>query len=1182
MQIDTKHLGIIELNHWMAFLRQYPEDAHLRLAILAAFPIALTPDLLYKIWLNFTPAETRKNHLHRLTIVSDILHSSLCREIGRDLYEMHDDIRTMLTDALHESENGTDTIIRLAKFLRAYVLYNPHKIPSAAFQEAQQWLADSYLEPNKAAQKILGLLKEENANPVAADKVDYFLNWSKQRRHLAAKKTANGSTDILNTTEQFIRGIRDFKNGKVEEAMANLEGIRDLIESDEGDGKGFSTAIPSEVWQAMNGDIPMKKSNANDLIEREISEQTGRLDLSRCGLTKIPEAVFEMTWLNELILRHEYYDWNNNERYSSPNKGINNRFDVLPANISKLKDLTVLILPEGNIQDLSPLKNTLLLTHLDFRDNQVTDLSPLDELFALKYLTFRSNQVRDLSPLENLVNISYLTFWGNQIEDLTPLRRLKDLSHLNIGTNLISNITPISDLSKLNYLDARNNQITDITPLIGMMERGIPIVMEPQWQADRRNINLYGNNGIEGKLIGLINGDYQGEILVHLKENKENLKNQNTSNFISKFCWFIDISLENSQDMFSNIQMQQNNISITDDPFEENKIKAAINRLRDTGFEIVDLDMELVSLTDEEKLRQIISHSTERPKVFISIRLDASFVLTKAQSENGTTLYSSYNHVNRKLTGQLLAYIFHSRLKENSEIQSATILEDPNNVFLQELEEAEIIGIASSIQATSQPNLVSDFETFIADILGDAIGEAEGRFDNIYTQPQVDETALFDFLKLENHLEPNEKPEGSFRLNTTLRENSWMVKTANDVYFIRVNNSSNGTSIEMVQKMSREAAVAFIEIENLKIGNAVSIGNWENSWVYSNLLFENEAILKQKLTKFLKIEIITHSLFIGVEKYEHYPYCFEAGNDLQRLKEVLIQQYGFPEADRYCTVIRDEDATRKNIMNAFRGLRQKVKANDRVLIYYVGHSYMDKDTNLSYWIPTEANQGEDLLASLISESDIKDTIKDINSKHTLLISDSIYSGVMVTRAARPQQNNFDEWEKDRSRWAFYSGRDSLEQEGNGDGASFTFKIIEILINQYDDKINIDALANQAIRQMNDFGNQPPYIGPIHGAGHDGGQFVFTKTAYQLDAQYQRKLIEEGKLEMVFDNLLYWVREQRELSDLEKELIGLAGRFNRLEGDVNVGIVAKEREDMERNKIIAGLLKLLQEVGDLES
>src|SRR5690242_9367551 len=72
------------------------------LACHASFPLVLTPDLLYRIW-GFFVREAP------WSAVADVLLSSLCHEVGYELYEMSRPIRKMLLEELQsDSMYGQD------------------------------------------------------------------------------------------------------------------------------------------------------------------------------------------------------------------------------------------------------------------------------------------------------------------------------------------------------------------------------------------------------------------------------------------------------------------------------------------------------------------------------------------------------------------------------------------------------------------------------------------------------------------------------------------------------------------------------------------------------------------------------------------------------------------------------------------------------------------------------------------------------------------------------------------------------------------------------------------------------------------------------------------------------------------------------------------------------------------
>ncbi len=94
------------------------DRTHLDLAYHAAFPLVLTPDLLYKIWLRFVPQAP-------WTAVARVLLSRLCREVGYELYEMDIAVRNLLLTELKEDERfGQKQLEKLADFLTNYVTQN--------------------------------------------------------------------------------------------------------------------------------------------------------------------------------------------------------------------------------------------------------------------------------------------------------------------------------------------------------------------------------------------------------------------------------------------------------------------------------------------------------------------------------------------------------------------------------------------------------------------------------------------------------------------------------------------------------------------------------------------------------------------------------------------------------------------------------------------------------------------------------------------------------------------------------------------------------------------------------------------------------------------------------------------------------------------------------------------------
>lgn len=137
--------------------RQRFGEAHLYFAYHAAFPLALNPDLLYRLWANFQ----RDIHGELLNIpwlaVADLLLSSLCDEVGYELYEMDKAVRNLLLRELQDNSRfGKQRIDELSDFLLTYVReqLESHDPYIRDFAQAQKWTALAYTKPSEAAREL--------------------------------------------------------------------------------------------------------------------------------------------------------------------------------------------------------------------------------------------------------------------------------------------------------------------------------------------------------------------------------------------------------------------------------------------------------------------------------------------------------------------------------------------------------------------------------------------------------------------------------------------------------------------------------------------------------------------------------------------------------------------------------------------------------------------------------------------------------------------------------------------------------------------------------------------------------------------------------------------------------------------------------------------------------------------
>jgi internalin A len=221
-----------------------------------------------------------------------------------------------------------------------------------------------------------------------------------------------------------------------------------------------------------------------EIIWQAKETRATRLDLGNCGLTELPDALFELTWLETLILsnRRTSYTLEEKEleliRFDTQNKGERNRLKFISPKIRLLRGLKNLIAYAptnvedlsrsedlNDLSDLSPLKDSTSLKLLDLRNTQVSDLSHLKDLKSLQQLDISSTQVSDLYPLKDLTALQKLSISSTQVSNLYPLKDLTALQKLSIDETSVSDLSPLSNLTALQKLFINNTQVSDLSAL---------------------------------------------------------------------------------------------------------------------------------------------------------------------------------------------------------------------------------------------------------------------------------------------------------------------------------------------------------------------------------------------------------------------------------------------------------------------------------------------------------------------------------------------------------------------------------------------------------------------------------------------------------------------------------------------------------------------------------------------
>ncbi len=305
------------------------------------------------------------------------------------------------------------------------------------------------------------------------------------------------------------------------------------------------------------------------------------------------------------------------------------------------------------------------------------------------------------------------------------------------------------------------------------------------------------------------------------------------------------------------------------------------------------------------------------------------------------------------------------------------------------------------------------------------------------------------------------------------------------------------------------------------------------------------------------------ALLIGIDDYDSMPKLKTAVNDVNELRRVLIERYGFkPDHIR---MLRNKDATRTNIETALVRLSREAAPADSVLIYYAGHGQYSEDNQLAWWVPVEGNLREE--GTWILDAAVRNYVASMRARHVYLIADSCFSGALFaeSRGVEVLPRTVGELMRDkyysklyskRSRWGLTSGgTEPVADKGMNGHSVFAYHLLKYLKENDEPYLIPSRIADQVIPLVSRNADQLPRSQPLQGAKDEGGQFVLrlVSVAGTLEERQRRAQ----------DTLKGEADQAREA--LKRELERLAEERKRVEREAERKVEAerKKRQELER-------------------
>jgi len=229
-----------------------------------------------------------------------------------------------------------------------------------------------------------------------------------------------------------------------------------------------------------------------------------------------------------------------------------------------------------------------------------------------------------------------------------------------------------------------------------------------------------------------------------------------------------------------------------------------------------------------------------------------------------------------------------------------------------------------------------------------------------------------------------------------------------------------------------------------------------------------------------------YALILGANDYidESVPDLDAPISDAAKLALAITTRYTFNQED--VTFIKNP--TREQIINELDRLTRKVTKNDNLLVFYAGHGFWDQQTDFGYWLPVDSKSNT--TSNWLANSQIKDYVAALKTKHTLLITDACFGGsIFRTRKTFEETSAAKNKLYDNpSRQAMTSG--ALTEVP--DKSLFLEYLVKRLNDNTKDYLGAEELFSSFKTDVMNGSPVTPMFGDIKDSGDEGGDFLFVR------------------------------------------------------------------------------------------
>jgi hypothetical protein len=204
--------------------------------------------------------------------------------------------------------------------------------------------------------------------------------------------------------------------------------------------------------------------------------------------------------------------------------------------------------------------------------------------------------------------------------------------------------------------------------------------------------------------------------------------------------------------------------------------------------------------------------------------------------------------------------------------------------------------------------------------------------------------------------------------------------------------------------------------------------------------------------------------------------------DAEDFYNIITTRYTFEKEN----VTFLKDATISEIVATLDYYTKIVRPADNFLIFYAGHGVWDSKSEIGFWLPSDAQKDSKL--AWFRNSTLRDYLREIRSRHTLLISDACFGGsIFKSRSVFiDAPTAIKRLYELPSRKAMTSG--TLTEVP--DQSAFLKYLTDRLENNKEKYLSSEQLFSSFRMAVINNSNVVPQFGEIKDVGDEGGDFIF--------------------------------------------------------------------------------------------